>query len=356
MTADLFELTDPNLTLNGKDQIEAIRKAVSVKAEFAGKIGKITVTVKQANADVTDATNAGSYDVWVTCEAGSEYDALTTPMKIGSVILRSEAAGGGSSSVVPGGSIWINPVTGGSVTSANGSSAMPGGNVTLIVTPDRGYELGSLTVKDSRGNALPLTDLGGGKYSFTMPEGRVSVDAAFRSMVRSFVDVLPSAYYYDAVRWAVGSGITSGTSSVTFSPNAVCTRAQVVTFLWRAAGSPKPASNVNSFADVPANAYYRDAVLWAVEQGITNGVSEGRFDPNATVTRGQTVAFLYRAAGSPAVSGGNTFWDVPGDSYYEKAVTWAYQMEITGGTSSSQFSPNAACTRAQIVTFLYRAQ
>ena len=356
VTADLFELTDPNLTFNGKNQIEAIRNAVSVKAEFAGKIGKITVTVKQANAVVTDATNAGSYDVWVTCEAGSEYDALTTPMKIGSVILRSEAAGGGSSSVVPGGSIWINPVTGGSVTSANGSSAMPGGNVTLIVTPDRGYELGSLTVKDSRGNALPLTELGGGKYSFTMPEGRVSVDAAFRSMVRSFVDVLPSAYYYDAVRWAVGSGITSGTSSVTFSPNAACTRAQVVTFLWRAAGSPKPASNVNSFADVPADAYYRDAVLWAVEKGITNGVSEGRFDPNATVTRGQTVAFLYRAAGSPAVSGGNTFWDVPGDSYYEKAVTWAYQMEITGGTSSSQFSPNAACTRAQIVTFLYRAQ
>ena len=356
VTAELFKLTDPHLTFNGNDQIEAIRKAVSVKAEFAGKIGKITVTVKQADADVTDATNAGSYDVWVTCEAGSEYDALTTPMKIGSVILHSEAAGGGSSSVVPGGSIWINPVTGGSVTSANGSSAMPGSNVTLIVTPDRGYELGSLTVKDSRGNGLPLTDLGGGKYSFTMPEGRVSVDAAFRSMVRSFVDVLPSAYYYDAVRWAVGSGITSGTSGITFSPNAACTRAQVVTFLWRAAGSPKPASNVNSFADVPADAYYRDAVLWAVEQGITNGVSEGRFDPNATVTRGQTVAFLYRAAGSPAVSGGNTFWDVPGDSYYEKAVTWAYQMEITGGTSSSQFSPNAACTRAQIVTFLYRAQ
>lgn len=262
-----------------------------------------------------------------------------------------------SSTVTPGALITISRPQHGSVTSSAGSSAIPGSNVMLTVTPDRGYELGSLSVRDSRGSELLLTNLGGGKYSFTMPAGSVQVDASFRKVTSaSFVDVLPGSYYYDAVRWAVSNGITSGTSGITFSPNAACTRAQVVTFLWRAAGSPKPASNVNSFADVPADAYYRDAVLWAVEQGITNGVSEGRFDPNATVTRGQTVAFLYRAAGRPSVSGSSVFHDVDAGAYYEDAVTWAYQKDITGGTSSSQFSPDAACTRAQIVTFLYRAQ
>lgn len=236
-------------------------------------------------------------------------------------------------------------------------AASKGTTVTITVKPNDGYELSKLTVIDQSGNRLSLNDQGNGRYIFIMPAGNVQVDASFRKVTSaSFVDVLPGSYYYDAVRWAVSNGITSGTSGITFSPNAACTRAQVVTFLWRAAGSPKPASNVNSFADVPADAYYRDAVLWAVEQGITNGVSEDRFDPNATVTRGQTVAFLYRAAGRPSVSGSSVFHDVDAGAYYEDAVTWAYQKDITGGTSSSQFSPDAACTRAQIVTFLYRAQ
>lgn len=293
----------------------------------------------------TDGTN--------TYAAGSEY----TVTKEATLTAVWHYTSSGSSTVTPGALITISRPQHGSVTSSAGSSAIPGSNVMLTVTPDRGYELGSLSVRDSRGSELLLTNLGGGKYSFTMPAGSVQVDASFRKVASaSFVDVLPGSYYYDAVRWAVSNGITSGTSGITFSPNAACTRAQVVTFLWRAAGSPKPASNVNSFADVPADAYYRDAVLWAVEQGITNGVSEGRFDPNATVTRGQTVAFLYRAAGRPSVSGSSVFHDVDAGAYYENAVTWAYQKDITGGTSSSQFSPDAACTRAQIVTFLYRAQ
>lgn len=291
-----------------------------------------------------------SYEWTYTPADAKNYETMT-----GSVTLLRRSSG--SSTVTPGALITISRPQHGSVTSSAGSSAIPGSNVMLTVTPDRGYELGSLSVRDSRGSELLLTNLGGGKYSFTMPAGSVQVDASFRKVTSaSFVDVLPGSYYYDAVRWAVSNGITSGTSGITFSPNAACTRAQVVTFLWRAAGSPKPASNVNSFADVPADAYYRDAVLWAVEQGITNGVSEGRFDPNATVTRGQTVAFLYRAAGRPSVSGSSVFHDVDAGAYYEDAVTWAYQKDITGGTSSSQFSPDAACTRAQIVTFLYRAQ
>lgn len=171
-----------------------------------------------------------------------------------------------------------------------------------------------------------------------------------------FVDVKEGAYYYDAVLWAVEQKITSGTSATTFSPDASCTRAQMVTFLWRAAGSPKVENGKNPFTDVKADAYYYDAVLWAVEKGVTSGTSATTFSPDATVTRGQTVTFLYRNAGSPEVSGTMPFTDVEADAYYAKAVQWAVQQKITTGTSESTFSPMSDCTRGQIVTFLYRAK
>lgn len=335
---------------------------LTLKFEDGATADQVLTVAESGTVILPTPTRSGSYafrywtDGTNTYAAGSEYT-VTKETTLTAVWRYTGSSSSSSSTVTPGALITISRPQHGSVTSSAGSSAIPGSNVMLTVTPDRGYELGSLSVRDSRGSELLLTNLGGGKYSFTMPAGSVQVDASFRKVTSaSFVDVLPGSYYYDAVRWAVSNGITSGTSGITFSPNAACTRAQVVTFLWRAAGSPKPASNVNSFVDVPADAYYRDAVLWAVEQGITNGVSEGRFDPNATVTRGQTVAFLYRAAGRPSVSGSSVFHDVDAGAYYEDAVTWAYQKDITGGTSSSQFSPDAACTRAQIVTFLYRAQ
>ena len=171
-----------------------------------------------------------------------------------------------------------------------------------------------------------------------------------------FVDVKEGAYYYDAVLWAVEQKITSGTSATTFSPDASCTRAQMVTFLWRAAGSPKVENGKNPFTDVKADAYYYDAVLWAVEKGVTSGTSATTFSPDATVTRGQTVTFLYRNAGSPEVSGTMPFADVEADAYYDKAVQWAVQQKITTGTSETTFSPMSDCTRGQIVTFLYRAK
>ena len=171
-----------------------------------------------------------------------------------------------------------------------------------------------------------------------------------------FVDVKEGAYYYDAVLWAVEQKITSGTSATTFSPDASCTRAQMVTFLWRAAGSPKVENGKTPFADVKADAYYYDAVLWAVEKGVTSGTSATTFSPDATVTRGQTVTFLYRNAGSPEVSGTMPFTDVEADAYYAKAVQWAVQQKITTGTSETTFSPMSDCTRGQIVTFLYRAK
>ena len=170
-----------------------------------------------------------------------------------------------------------------------------------------------------------------------------------------FADVKSDAYYYDAVLWAAEQGITGGTTSTTFSPNHPCTRAQVVTFLWRAAGSPAPMSTTNPFTDVKSGAYYYDAVLWAVEQGITKGTTTTKFSPDITVNRGQTVTFLYRAAHSPAVMGSNPFVDVRAGMYYENAVLWAVEQGITNGTTDTTFSPAASCTRGQIVTFLYRA-
>ena len=175
------------------------------------------------------------------------------------------------------------------------------------------------------------------------------------SITGQFFDVPTGQYYTDAVNWAVKQGITSGTSDVMFSPDAPCTRAQAVTFLWRAAGKPK-ASAGTSFSDVPAGQYYSEAVAWAVSTGVTAGTSAGRFSPNSPCTRAQIVTFLYRAAGSPAVSPDGSFYDVPTGAYYELPVSWAVANGITTGTGSGKFSPMSTCTRGQIVTFLYRAR
>ena len=183
--------------------------------------------------------------------------------------------------------------------------------------------------------------------------GLFSVTATAADM--PFTDVKPTAYYADAVKWAVEQGITTGTDATHFTPNAVCTRAQVVTFLWRAAGCPEVAENtVNPFTDVKAGAYYYDAVLWAVEQGITTGTTETTFSPDATVSRAQAVTFMWREAGSPAAEGTNPFADVAAGTYYADATLWAVNEGITNGTTVTTFGPAEGCTRAQIVTMLYR--
>ena len=247
-------------------------------------------------------------------------------------------------------------ITGGAV-SVTPPAAAKGTTVTITVKPNDGYELDKLTVTDKDGNRLSLSDKGNGKYTFIMPAGKVNVDAAFSKVATtiSFRDVKQSDYYYDAVQWALEKGITEGTSADTFSPGASCTRAQMVTFLWRVAGSPEPTGTVNPFSDLSPNAYYYKAVLWAVENGITQGTSADTFSPDATVTRGQTVTLLHRAAGSP-LAGSSTFKDVSDGAYYAEAVAWANENGITSGTGSNKFSPNADCTRGQIVTLLYRAQ
>ena len=259
------------------------------------------------------------------------------------------------SSSAPTYSVTVDKTENGSVT-VSPKSASKGDTVTVTVKPDSGYVLETLTVTDKNGNELTLKDKGDGKYTFTMPGSKVEVKATFmedNSVLNFFYDVPNDAYFYEAVKWAVKNGITTGVGNDLFAPEQPCTRAQIVTFLWRAAGSPEP-KTASSFTDVPANAYYAKAVAWAVENGITNGMTETTFAPDATCTRGQSVTFLYRALKGTA-SGSANFTDVASDAFYADAVNWAVANNVTNGTSNTTFSPNADCTRAEIVTFLYRA-
>lgn len=244
---------------------------------------------------------------------------------------------------------------------ANGSvktdktTATPGDTVTVTVSPNTGYALKSLTVTDAAGKSVATADRKNGVFTFAMPGSSVTVSAVFAKLsANPFVDVADNAYYYDAVLWALERGITTGTTATTFSPDMICTRAQTVTFLWRSMGSPEPTTGTCPFTDVAKGAYYYKAVLWACEKGITLGTSATTFSPNATVTRAQTVTFLWRTAGKPAPIATNPFGDVKRDAYYADAVLWAVSEGITTGTSSATFSPADGCTRAQIVTFLYR--
>ena len=233
-------------------------------------------------------------------------------------------------------------------------SAKKGDDVTITVTPDRYYKVDGVTVKDSSGNEIAVTDNKDGTFTFKMPASRVTVKPVF-SWDNPFADVDEDAYYAPAVEWALKNDVTNGTGDGTaFSPDAGCTRAQIVTFLWKAAGCPEPAG-ANSFTDVSTDAYYAKAVAWAVEQGITGGTGGGKFSPNEICTRSQSLTFLYRAAGSPEVFDNIVFSDVAAGSYYSDAVVWAAQNGVTSGTGDgTTFSPGADCTRAQIMTFLYR--
>ena len=240
---------------------------------------------------------------------------------------------------------------------ASHSSASKGTTVTLTAKPDKGYVLDTISVLDSKNQTVKLTAKDG-KFTFPMPASKVTVQATFKAEApvidHPFTDIPEGSYYEDAVIWAVGKGVTGGTSATTFTPDGICTRAQAVTFLWRAAGSPAPKSSAMPFTDVKAGSYYYDAVLWAVEQGITAGTSATTFAPDLNCSRAQIVTFLYRAAGSPAVSGGAAFTDVASDAYYAKAVKWAQANGITTGIGGGLFGSNDNCTRAQIVTFIYR--
>lgn len=267
-------------------------------------------------------------------------------------------SGGGSSTPTYKVESDVSEDTDGSI-SFSKSSARKGDTVTITVTPDRYYKVDSVTVKDKNGKEIAVTDNGDGTFTFKMPASKVSVVPVF-SWDNPFTDVAENAFYAPAVKWALINDITNGTDDgTTFSPDADCTRGEIVTFLWKSYGCPEPLG-MSSFTDVSDDAYYAKAVAWAVEKGITSGTGDGKFSPDVVCTRGQIVTLIYRS--EQAQGGGmqgewmfqNPFADVSLEDYYGEAVMWAVANSVTSGTSDTTFSPNDNCTRGQIVTFLYR--
>ena len=337
----------------------------SVAAESARHLSSITVEENENGTITASARYAVSgTEITLTGNPNSGYRfskwSLTPELTVtdnkftmpeGAVTVSAVFARRSSSSTYP---ITVKDSKNGSASSSH-KSASSGTTVTITVMPDKGYTLETLTVTDKNGKEVKLTEKNG-KYAFTMPASKVTVTATFmddNTMLNFFVDVKASDYYYDAVLWAAQNGITSGTDAEHFSPNQPCTRAQIVTFLWRAAGSPEPKS-MSSFSDVSADSYYAKAVAWAVENGITTGTGDGKFSPDATCTRAQSVTFLFRAIGK-LVDSKAEFSDVLTDSYYANAVAWAVENGVTNGIGDGLFGPDNSCTRAQIVTFLFRA-
>ena len=362
-TAD-FTIARAKLTVTALDkQITAGQTAPDLKNPVLGEDYKVDGLLGQdaltavilTYSETPDTNKTGSYTINISAEQAN-YDITTVPGTL--TITPRPSSGGGSSS---GGSsspsypvITPSKTENGTVT-VSPRSAEKGDTVTITAKPDSGYQLDDLTVTDKNGKELKLTDKGNGKYTFTMPASKVEVNATFVKEVETspFSDVSTSAYYYEAVKWAQEKGITGGIGNGLFGPNQPCTRAQIVTFLWRAAGSPEPKA-MSSFADVSTDAYYAKAVAWAVENGITTGTGDGKFSPDATCTRAQSVTFLFRAIGK-LVDSKAEFSDVLTDSYYANAVAWAVENGVTNGIGDGLFGPDNSCTRAQIVTFLFRA-
>lgn len=303
-----------------------------------------------STAVTPDTGKAGTYAIVVT-KGGTGSNNYAPTFVNGTLTIASRPSGGVVAVTYP---VNVPGETERGSVSSNVKNASKGSTVTITVEPEDGFQLADLTVTDKDGNELPLTDKGDGKYTFTMPAGKVEVNATFAEKIETspFADVSTDAYYYEAVKWAAEQGITGGVGGGLFAPDQSCTRAQIVTFLWRAAGSPEPKS-MRSFSDVPEDSYYAKAVAWAVENGITVGTSATTFSPDATCTRAQGVTFLFRAAKASA-DGAPAFRDVAADAYYAAAVKWATDNSVTNGIGGGLFGSDNDCTRAQIVTFLWR--
>ena len=308
-------------------------------------------TVKDGIVTAVAAGNAT-----ITAKAGEKTATcavtVTNPSNSGS------SSGGGSST--PRYAVTVPDKTENGSLSVSSKNAKKGSDVTITATPDKGYEVDDIVAKDAKGNKLTLKDNGDGTYTFTMPASKVTVTAAFAEKKaepivpeKLFADVSAEEYYYEAVKWASENGVTGGIGENLFGANLPCTRAQIVTFLWRAAGSPEP-KGMSGFVDVSADAYYAKAVAWAVEQGIVSGTSATTFNPDAVCTRAQSVAFLYRAFGEK-VNKAAGFSDVSADAYYADAVAWAVENGVASGIGGGLFAPDQDCARGQIVAFLYRA-
>ena len=332
--------SDPSVYVVGNGSANIVKRAGSEGAYTYTVLAKSGLT---SGVYLTDPSGALANNYYVSSTANGVW----------TVSYSAPSSGGGSSSSSRRYDVSAPSVKHGDVT-VSPKNASKGDTVTITVKPDSGYELDTLTVKDASGSKIKVKDKGDGKFTFTMPASKVTVSAEFAEIeTLDFADVSTDAYYYEAVKWAAKKGITGGIGNGLFGPNQPCTRAQIVTFLWRAAGSPEPKA-MSSFADVSTDAYYAKAVAWAVENGITTGTGDGKFSPDATCTRAQSVTFLFRAIGK-LVDSKAEFSDVLTDSYYANAVAWAVENGVTNGIGDGLFGPDNSCTRAQIVTFLYRA-
>ena len=350
------------ITVKAKDQTAYVGDKAPALGEdsytVSGLVGeeKLTTqpTVKYIGTDgseiAPDMTKTG--EVKILADGAAASDNYTIHYEDGKLTVSTRPSGGGSSNDSSY-TVSVDKTKNGAIT-VSPKSASKGDTVTVTVKPDKGYELDTLKILDKNGDKVKLTEKNG-KYTFVMPAGKVTVKSSFAEEApeQIFADVPVDAYYYEAVKWAAEKGITGGIGNGLFAPDLNCTRAQIVTFLWRAAGSPAPKGTV-SFTDVPADSYYAKAVAWAVENGITGGMGDGLFSPDAACTRAQSAAFLYRAAGSPAVSGSAGFSDVAADAYYAQAVAWAKEHGITDGIGGGLFGSANDCTRAQIAAFLWR--
>ena len=336
------------------DALAAAKPGDTVTDLNATTESKVTLTLKYNDGATADTTYNVASGTTITLPTparigytfngwydGSTFYAAGASYKVSATVTLNASwsyISSGSSSSYPIYSVSTPSKTENGSVTVSPKSASKGSTVTITVKPDSGYVLETLTVTDKNGDELKLTDKGNGKYTFTMPGSKVEVKATFME------DNSVLNFFYD---------VPNGASDTMFGPYESCTRAQIVTFLWRAAGSPEP-KTASSFTDVPVSAYYAKAVAWAIENGITNGMTETTFAPDATCTRGQIVTFLYRALKGTA-SGSTNFTDVKSDTFYADAINWAVANNVTNGTSNTTFSPNADCTRAEIVTFLYRA-
>ena len=361
ITNNKFTMSNDNVEVKAIFEEDAPPAPTEFTVIFDGNDGTPSVgsmtTTKQKLASLPGASRSGSYsfDGWYTEKSGGTKVTTATVFSANTTVyahwIYTSSSGGSGYSYY---TIKATAGAGGSISPSGSVSVRESIDQTFTITPDKGYTVSNVKID---GKSIGTVK----SYTFEKVSRTHTIEVIFMKANSNpqtgvFVDVAAGSYYEDAVDWAVENGITQGTDDTRFSPDGICTRAQAVTFLWRAAGSPEPETRTMPFTDVPVGSYYYDAVLWAIENGITKGTSDTMFSPNATCSRAQIVTFLWRSEKSPAAGTANPFADVKSTAYYADAVLWAVKENITKGTTNTTFSPDADCTRAQIVTFLWRCK
>lgn len=367
-TAPVFAKNTDTLTEETDDKAQFTLKEEPVsgtifKVYSAKTDGELVGTVSYFGTTLTVTLNTiptSNTSYYISMEIPNTTESARTEVVVNAYKKPASSSGGGGSST-PRYAVTVPDKTENGSLSVTPKNAKRGSSVTITATPDKGYEVDDIVAKDANGNKLTLKDNGDGTYTFTMPASKVTIEATFAEKQadepvapeKLFADVSAEEYYYEAVKWASENGVTGGIGENLFGAKLPCTRAQIVTFQWRAAGSPEP-KGMSGFVDVSADAYYAKAVAWAVEQGIVSGTSATTFSPDAVCTRAQSVAFLYRAFGTRTDKAAG-FSDVSADAYYADAVAWAVENGVVSGIGGGLFAPDQDCARGQIVAFLYRA-